>query len=94
MLYLLGSLLLLNVSDVWLTHFIVELGVGREGNPFLLPLIGQPGFMIVKVAGVLFCALILWDIHRRNRKLALVSTSCFVAFYGMIVLWNTSLLLV
>ncbi len=89
--YLLGLLILLNISDGVLTHFLVELGLAREGNPFLLPMVGEPGFIVLKVAGVLLCALILWDIYRRRPRLALMSTSCFVLGYGVIVLWNMSL---
>lgn len=89
--YLLGLLILFNIADGALTHFLVSFGLAREGNPFLLPLVGQPGFLVLKVAGVLFSALVLWDIYRRHPRLALVSTSCFVLGYGVIVLWNTSL---
>lgn len=91
--YLLGLLILLNISDGVLTNHIIKLGLGREGNPFLLTLVGQPYFIIIKVVGVLLCALILWDIYRRHPRLALVSTSCFVALYGVIVFWNSSVLL-
>ena len=91
--YLLGSLVLLNVADGVISYFLVELGKGSEANPFLRHIIGEPGFMVIKVVGVLLCALILWDIHRRYPKLALVSTSCFVAVYAAIVLWNSSLFL-
>ena len=91
--YLLGLLVLLNISDGVLTHVLVELGVAREGNSFLLPIVGEPSFIIIKVVGALLCALILWDIYRRRPRLALVSTSTFVASYGAIVFWNLSLLL-
>ena len=91
--YLLGLLILLNIADGVVTHFLVELGLGREGNPFLQGIVGQPGFMIIKVVGVIFCALILWDIYRRHPRLALVSTSCFITCYAAIMLWNLSLLL-
>ena len=91
--YLLALLILLNIADATLSYFLVRLGLGREGNPFLLELVHQPGFIIIKVVGVLLCALILWDIYRRNSKLAIVSTSCFVSIYGVIVLWNLGLFL-
>ncbi len=91
--YLLGLLVLLNISDGLLTYFLIRLGLGREGNPFLLELVHQPTFMIIKIAGVLLAALILWDIYRRHPKLALWSTSCFVSLYGVIVLWNLGILL-
>lgn len=91
--YLLGSLILLNIADSLLTHFIVQTGAGREGNPFLLSLVGQPAFFILKIAGVLLCAVILWDISRRYRRLAFVCTASFVTAYAAIVMWNASLLL-
>jgi len=89
--YLLGLLVLLNIADGALSFFLVRFGLGREGNPFLLELVDEPGFMIIKVIGVLLCALILWDIHRRHQRLALIFTSCFVGIYGIIVLWNLGL---
>jgi len=91
--YLLGSLVLLNIADGVVTHFLIELGLAREGNPFLMGIVGQPSFMIIKVVGVIFCVLILWDIYRRSPKLAFVATSCFVTAYAAIVLWNSSLFL-
>jgi len=91
--YLLGLLILLNIADATLTHFLIEFGVGREGNPFLMGIVGQPTFMIIKVVGVILCALILWDVYQHHPRLALVSTSCFVTSYAAIVLWNSSLFL-
>ena len=89
--YLLVLLIFFNISDGVLTHFLVERGLAREGNPFLLPLVGEPGFIALKVVGVLLCALILWDIYRRFPRVALIATWCFVVAYGAIVLWNSSL---
>ena len=89
--YLLGLLVLLNISDALLTHFLVKLDIATEGNPFLAPLVGQPTFFVLKISGVLLSVVILWDIHRRYPRLAFIATSCFVAVYSMIVLWNLSL---
>lgn len=86
--YLLGLLVLFEISDGLLTHFLIDGGIAREGNPFLQPMVGEGGFLILKVVGVLLCAFILWDIYKRYPRVALISTSCFVAFYGVIVLWN------
>ena len=89
--YLLGLLIIFEITDGLLTHFLIKGGIAREGNPFLQPIVGETGFIILKIVGVLLCALILWDIYKRFPKVALISTSCFVAFYGVIVLWNLSL---
>lgn len=91
--YLLALLVLFNIADAVLTHFLVQFGMAREGNPFLLPLVGEPVFIVIKIAGALLCALILWDIYRRYPRLALVSTSIFTAGYGVIVFWNLTLLI-
>ncbi|MDO8568846.1 MAG: DUF5658 family protein [Dehalococcoidales bacterium] len=85
-------LVLFEIADGLLTHLLIKGGIAREGNPFLVPIVGDAGFLILKVVGVLLCALILWDIYRRHRKVALAATWCFVIFYGAIALWNLSLL--
>ncbi|MFC2019402.1 DUF5658 family protein [Chloroflexota bacterium] len=89
--YLLGLLVILNISDALLTHFLVKLGIASEGNSFLAPIVGQPIFFVLKFLGVLIAALILWDISRRRPRLALIATSCSVAVYCVIVLWNINL---
>ena len=90
--YLLGLLVLFGIADGLLTHFLITNGLAWEGNPFMRTLVGEPNFLILKAAGVLLCALILWNIYKRSPKVALISTSCFVVFYGVIVLWNACLL--
>ena len=92
--YLLGLLIVFVISDGLLTQLLIKGGLAREGNPFLVPIVGEAGFIVLKVVGVLLCALILWDIYKRLPKVALISTSCFVIFYGVIVLWNLSLFVV
>ncbi len=90
--YLLGLLVLFEISDGVITHFLIKGGLAREGNPFLVPIVGDTAFLVLKVVGVLLCVVILWDIHRRLPTVALVATWCFVIFYGAVTLWNLSLL--
>ena len=92
--YLLGLLIFLNIADGILTHFLVELDLGKEATPFLLKLVGEPVFLVLKVVGILLCALILWDIHRRHPRLAFMSTSVFVTIYVGIVVWNSAAFLI
>jgi hypothetical protein len=91
--YLLVLLVVLVVSDGLLTQFLIDGGLAREGNPLLQPLVGKNGFLMLKAAGALLCALILWDIYRRFPKLAVIATWCFIAAYGAIMLWNSSILI-
>lgn len=86
--YLLGALIGLEIVDGLMSHFLIRGGLVREANPFLQPLVGEHGFLLLKVFGVLLCAVILWDIYKQFPKLALVSTSCFVMLYGAIVAWS------
>ena len=88
--YLLGLLIVFEITDGLLTHFLVGHGLAREANPFLLPLVGDTNFLIIKIVGVLLCAVILWDVHKRFPRVALLFTSCFVLFYAGVVVWNLS----
>ncbi len=91
--FLLGLLIVFEILDGVLTHFLVRDGLAREGNPFLMPLVGETNFLILKVVGVLLAALILWDIYKRQPRVALATTGFFVAVYAAIVLWNASFFL-
>jgi len=91
---LLATLVILVISDGVITQFLIRGGLAREGNPLLEPLVGTGGFLVVKVAGALICALIMWDIYRQWPKLALTSCSCLVVAYAGIVLWNLSIFFV
>jgi len=92
--YLLITLVSLVVLDGILTEFLVGGGLAREGNPFLEPLVGGTGFMLLKIIGSLVCAFILWDIYRHFPKMAIIATRVFTIAYGLIVIWNTSLFLI
>ncbi len=93
MIYPLAVLVFLVVADGWLTNVLVNSGAVREGNPFLVTLVGGGDFLVLKLAGALVCAFILWDIYRQRPKMAIISTSCLVAAYAGIVFWNLALLL-
>ena len=86
--YLLSALIALVILDGLISVFLVRNGLGREGNPFLEGLVGEPIFLLIKVVGVLLCAIIMWDIYKRQPKLAVISTTCFVVLYAGILFWN------
>jgi hypothetical protein len=91
--YLLGALVGLVTLDGVLTEFLVGKGAAREMNPILQPMVGDIGFMVLKVAGALLCAFILWDVHRRFPRVGRIAAWIAVSGYAVIVLWNTSLVL-
>ncbi len=92
-LYLLIALITFVILDGVLTEFLIGGGKAYEANAFLAPMIGGVGFMLLKVFGALFCALVLWDVYTRHQKLATIATWIAVVGYGCIVLWNISLCL-
>ena len=92
MAWILATLVVLIVWDGLISQFLVTSGLAREGNPFLVNLVGGGHFLLIKVAGALLCALLLWDIHRHRPRMAVISSICFVVFYTGIVLWNLSVL--
>ncbi|MFC1970583.1 DUF5658 family protein, partial [Chloroflexota bacterium] len=89
--YLLVVLVVLVVLDGFLTQGLINGGLARERNPFLAPLVGDIGFIILKAVGALVCAFILWDVYRRFSRVAVIVAWCCVVAYGVIVLWNSSL---
>ena len=91
--YLLGLLILFEVADGVLTKYLIDNGLAREGNPFLLPFVGETSFILLKIVGVLICALILWDIYKRYPRLARTATAVFACGYGLIVGWNFTIFL-
>ncbi len=91
--YLLATLVAFVILDGLLTELLLDGGMAREGNPFLQPLVGDVGFMVLKVAGSLLCALILWDIYKRFPRVAVIATWIAVVGYAIIVVWNSSLFL-
>lgn len=91
--YLLSALVSLVVIDGVMTEFLVGKGAAREANPFLEPIVGQTGFMILKIVGALLCAFILWDVHRRFPRVGIIASWIAVIGYAAIVAWNASLIL-
>jgi hypothetical protein len=85
---LLGILIALVISDGVISYFGVSQGLAREGNPFLQTLVGEQNFLLIKVAGALLGAFILWDIHKTRPRMARISSYCFVGLYTGIVVWN------
>lgn len=75
-------------ADGIISRFLVEHGLAREGNPLLVSWITRDAFMLIKPAGALVAALILYDIHRRHPRLSLVVTLCSVTFYAGLVWWS------
>ncbi len=90
--HLLVVMVALSAADALASQSLIALGLGYEGNPFLRGLSGG-GFLVVKLAGAVLAALILWDIHRRQPGVAVTAAALLVAFLTLIVYWNVGILL-
>jgi len=89
--YLLIFMIAFVVLDGVLTEYLIATGRAWEANAFLAPLVGNIGFMLLKIFGSLFCALVLWDIYTRHQRLATIAAWIAAAGYGLIVVWNAGL---
>lgn len=81
------------VADGLISQFLIRYRLGNEGNPFLQRFVSETNFLLIKIAGALLCALILWDVFKRHPKEAFTISVISVAIYTGIVYWNLGLYL-
>jgi hypothetical protein len=86
--YVLATLVFLMVADGILSQFLIKYGLGHEGNPLLQVLAEQPYFPLIKLAAVLLCVLILWDINKTRPRAAMATSLFFVSLYTVVLYWN------
>lgn len=89
--YLLTLLSGFEISDGIITHVLVGDGQFREGNPLMAPIVGEANFLVLKIVGVLICALLLLKMYRHFPKMTVVTASSIVTFYAAVIGWNLSL---
>ena len=94
MIYLLGALVDLVVSDNLISQFLVGHGLGQKANPFPETLVGGWNFLVIKVLGVFVCTVYLCDLCTRRSKQAMILTMCFIVLYSVIVLWTLFIFIV
>jgi len=76
------------IADGIFTHLLVRGGFVQEGNPLMAVAVREGYFLMLKVIGALLCVWILWLLYRRFRRVALMTTSSIVLFYGAVMIWN------
>jgi hypothetical protein len=92
--YLLGVLLSIIVADGIISQFLIEEGLGYEGNPFLKTLATDSNFLIIKMCGAIISVLILWNLAKRKPRLVLIFSSIVVFIYTAILFWNISIYII
>jgi phosphoglycerol transferase MdoB-like AlkP superfamily enzyme len=90
---LIGSLFGAIVADGIITQFIIQKGLGKEGNPFLKYWVVEDKFLYIKILLGLLLALYLWNINRRHPKLSIYLSSIFLLGYTFILIWNLHFIL-
>ncbi|MFC1969496.1 DUF5658 family protein [Chloroflexota bacterium] len=85
---LLGTLIALVVADGIISEFIIIGGVAREGNPLLLPWIGNDLFLAIKLLGAFLASVSLSYVYRHHAKLSQICVVFFITFYTAVVYWN------
>jgi hypothetical protein len=81
-------LVLLVLGDGVLTEYIIGCTLGQEANPFVSRFMETGSLIWLKALGALIAALMLWDISRRQPRVALVACCICVAIYTLILYWN------
>jgi len=76
------------IADGIITHLLVRGGFVQEGNPLMAVVVREGNFLMLKVIGALLCVWILWLLYRRFRRVAMITTSSIVLFYGAVMIWN------
>jgi hypothetical protein len=79
--------------DAVITRWAVSGGLVREANPLLANAATTWGYVALKVAGAVACALLLWLLSRRFPRIASVSAASVTAFYGFVIVWNAAAIL-
>jgi hypothetical protein len=85
---LLAVLIALVVADGSITRFIIKNQLGMEANPFLKEWVRSDALLIIKLAGSLAAAFILWHLYLKRHKVGWILTSFFIAVYVLLILWN------
>jgi len=87
----LGLMFALIMADALITQFYAGGGYVREGNPLMARLVTDGRFICFKLAGAALCALLLWLLARRFPRLASAAALSVAVFYGLILIWNASI---
>ena len=84
-------LLLLAQFQAWdgiITQVFVKNGIVKEGNRFVMSLVDSGDFLWLKAIGLIVVIAILWVLHKRLPRFAMLATSCLAVFYLGVISWN------
>ncbi len=88
--FLSALLVALAVTDGLITRFILENGLGREGNPFMTFWVNDGSFLTIKFVGTALAGALLWYLQKRLPRVVLYLSLAVIVYYAAIVWWNVS----
>jgi hypothetical protein len=80
------------IADGVITNYLINSGLAYESNGFISSYAGTNKLLLLKIVGVISAILILYKISLKHKKLAQYTTLSFSVIYGLIVIWNISIL--
>lgn len=83
-----GSVLALNILDVWATLIWVRMGIAQEANPLLAPLLEHSEWAFVTVKMGIVCAGLGFLWQHRDVALVRMGLAVCTAAYGTLALYH------
>lgn len=89
--HILFVLLLVAQFQFWdgvMTQVFVSKGLVKEANPLMAPLVAGGSFLPLKLVGIVVLLSLLWVLHKRFPKMAVVAASSVAALSAVLIIWN------
>ena len=80
------------IADGVITNYLINSGLAYESNGFISSYAGTNKLLLLKIVGVISAILILYKISLTHKRLAKYTATSFSVIYGLIVIWNISIL--
>jgi len=82
----------LEMLDALFTYIAVNRGLVWEGNHLVAQMAGNWIFVLIKFAGAVLSGLVLQKLHTHFPKLALGAAISIAVFYGLVLAWNSGMI--
>lgn len=89
------ALVLMAQFQFWdgiMTQVFVNIGLVREANHLMAPLVAGGDFLFLKLLGIAALLCLLWIVHKVLPRIALLTASSLALFYLTVITWNFAVL--
>jgi hypothetical protein len=83
----------LELLDALVTFWAVRGGLVWEGNSLIAPIAGTWGYVLIKLAGAVLSGVTILILSKHFRKLSMAAAVSIVVFYGVVLAWNSSMII-